>query len=309
MEQGTYQRAKNFIYRNARPIDMARWQYHFDGGSRANILNILSYYQNEDGGFGHALEPDCWNPYSAPVQTIIAIEILNEIGFYNKEHPVVLRILSYIDKNIKQFGHLGFDPMSNNDYPHARWWSVKEEDSEFSSVHTQSPPLIGFVLLNADKSSELYEVNCKMAIKAYEDYINQEDRQLCHYLLDYVKLMEYLELANVNELIDMDVFKDVLKKDVSNAIINDCNEWRMNYDRKPSFYHCLPDSIFYEDNKEVSRLECDYIINSQLNDGSWYIPWDWGDYINECAISKNWWKSDKIIRNMLYLKAFEKLER
>lgn len=44
-----------------------------------DVLAALAVYQNEDGGFGRALEPDCWNPDSSPVQTWTATEIINEI--------------------------------------------------------------------------------------------------------------------------------------------------------------------------------------------------------------------------------------
>ena len=57
-----FNKAKEFIYKNARPLDCARWQYLFENGSSENVLNFLAAYQNEDGGFGHALEADCWNP-------------------------------------------------------------------------------------------------------------------------------------------------------------------------------------------------------------------------------------------------------
>ena len=53
-------KAKEFIYKNARPLDCARWQYLFENGSRENVLNFLAAYQNEDGGFGHALEEYCF---------------------------------------------------------------------------------------------------------------------------------------------------------------------------------------------------------------------------------------------------------
>lgn len=46
---------------------------------------------------------------------------------------------------------------------------------------------------------------------------------------------------------------------------------------------------------------------TQLDDGSWNITWSWSEYPEEWAISKNWWKSNGIILNLLYLKAFEKL--
>lgn len=74
-----FNKAKEFIYKNARPLDFARWQFLFEDGSRENVLSILKMYQNEDGGFGHALEADCWNPDSSPVQTWAATQIIREV--------------------------------------------------------------------------------------------------------------------------------------------------------------------------------------------------------------------------------------
>ena len=56
--------AESFIYKNARPLDLARWKYIFEGGGKEDVLTALAAYQKEDGGIGHALEPDCWNPQS-----------------------------------------------------------------------------------------------------------------------------------------------------------------------------------------------------------------------------------------------------
>jgi hypothetical protein len=75
-----FEKARRFIYRNARPLDLARWRYHFEGGPKEAVVTALAAYQNEDGGFGHALEPDAWNPASSPVQTWAATEILRETG-------------------------------------------------------------------------------------------------------------------------------------------------------------------------------------------------------------------------------------
>lgn len=61
-----FEKTRMFVYRNSRPLDIARWQYHFEDGSKEAVLTALAPYQNEDGGFGHALEPDSWNPNSTP---------------------------------------------------------------------------------------------------------------------------------------------------------------------------------------------------------------------------------------------------
>lgn len=41
-----YARAKKFILKNARPLDMARWNYLFENGSKEDVINILKTYQN-----------------------------------------------------------------------------------------------------------------------------------------------------------------------------------------------------------------------------------------------------------------------
>jgi hypothetical protein len=73
-----YEVIRRWMYRNARPLDLARWNFHFEKGGIPPVLEALSAYQNEDGGFGHAwkrmpgirilhlswrerLWRDCWN--------------------------------------------------------------------------------------------------------------------------------------------------------------------------------------------------------------------------------------------------------
>ena len=83
---------------------------------------ILSFYQNVDGGFGHAIEPDFWNVDSTPIATWKAIATLKEIGVDDKE-DIVNKILAYLISG-KDFenGQWYNTVKSNNDYPHAVWW-------------------------------------------------------------------------------------------------------------------------------------------------------------------------------------------
>jgi hypothetical protein len=57
----------------------------------------------------------------------------------------------------------------------------------------------------------------------------------------------------------------------------------------------------------MADYECEFIIKSQLEDGSWSIPWSWNNYPDEWAISKNWWKGNLAILNILYLRGMGKL--
>jgi hypothetical protein len=58
LSKQTFEHSSRWIKRNARPLEVARWEYHFEGGSKENILSFLSAFQNEDGGFGNGIEPD-----------------------------------------------------------------------------------------------------------------------------------------------------------------------------------------------------------------------------------------------------------
>jgi hypothetical protein len=100
-----YEKARNFIYKNARPLDIVRWKYLFENGSKEDVLTALIAYQNEDGGFGNALEPDCWNPNSSPMQTWVATEIIKEINLKDKNHPIIQGILNYLSSREGFDGH------------------------------------------------------------------------------------------------------------------------------------------------------------------------------------------------------------
>lgn len=51
-------------------------------------MNVLSHYQNENGGFGHAVEADCWNPNSIPSHSNTAGNIISETDYEDANHPV-----------------------------------------------------------------------------------------------------------------------------------------------------------------------------------------------------------------------------
>lgn len=95
MKNATFEKAKIFMYRNARPLDLARFQYHFENGDKETVMNILSYYQNKDGGFGHAVEADCWSPNSIPLHSNTAGDIIREIDYEDANHPVIQRLLKW----------------------------------------------------------------------------------------------------------------------------------------------------------------------------------------------------------------------
>ncbi|MCL1830617.1 MAG: hypothetical protein FWG21_04215 [Oscillospiraceae bacterium] len=311
MNSSTYLSAATFMQRNARPLDYARWQFHFEDGSVEQLLHTLSYYQNEDGGFGHALEPDCHNPFSSPIQTWAATEIINEIGFRDKTHPIIVSILSYLSskEHFRDDCWLSSIP-SNNEYPHAPWWEY-DNDSTSNNRYNPTVALVGFIIRFADANSNLYHLACRLAKDLYTSYeamfsdLQAPKKPEMHTVVCFVKLLDYLKQTEAKDIIDTSSLEQLLRLQIKQCIPSDRNEWETKYICKPSWYLRSKNSVFYEDNKAMADYEMEYIVKSQLTDGSWSIPWSWNDYADSWELSKIWWKAHGIIMNMLYLKGME----
>ena len=301
----TFEKAREFMYRNARPLDLARFQYHFENGSKEMVMRVLSYYQNEDGGFGNAVEADCWNPNSIPLHSNTASDVIREIDFEDADHPVIQGLLNWYAGG-KHFNGKSWEMTveSNNDYPHAPWWQA----DSISSCHTDyngTAQIAGFIARYAQKDSDLFGLGVRVANEAVSALLDEEITDM-HTCVCYMRMAELFERGKATEYIPFDKLKESLHKSINKLIDTDTSNWS-SYACKPSSFIGSRESEYYKDNKDVAEYECEYILNTQLEDGSWNIPWGWADYPEEWAVSKVWWKGHGIVQNLLYLKGFGKL--
>lgn len=291
--------AQEFIYHNARPLDLARWKYLFEGGSSEDVLKALSYYQNEDGGFGHGLEADCLNPASSPVQTWAATEIIGEIDLKSKEHPIIRGILKYLENTEYFDGHCWFNSIpSNNDYPHAPWWDYAPS-REVNYNPTAS--MIGFILCYGESGSPIYERAKVLLGEAYAYFKENCPLESMHTASCFVKLYEYLSCCNENS-VDLKEFESLLRLQIRHVLTKDTSVWAKEYVCKPSLFIHSKSSPFYDENREICDFECRFISETQETDGTWAVTWDWGCYPEEWHVCKNWWKSDLIIKNTIFFR-------
>ena len=80
LTQKQFEAAKGFIFRHGRLLDRKYFQFHFANGSRDEVLQVLSCYQNPDGGFGYGLEPDVMCPASTGICMEIGMAYLEGLG-------------------------------------------------------------------------------------------------------------------------------------------------------------------------------------------------------------------------------------
>lgn len=303
-----YEKARTYLYRNARALEIARFQYHFENGSKEAVLNALSFYQNKDGGFGHGLEADSWNPNSAPVQVQTAVNILREIEFEEREHPIIQGILNFLASGKCFNGHFWYTGLkSNNDYPHAPWWYSEKDGPWNENDYNPTAALAGFIIRFADKDNALYETGCRIVKEAYEQLIFGKRDNDKHTISCYIQMLDYLKKAGETEIVDVMVLETVLRKAVKESITQSKEKWEYGYVCRPSQYFRTADSVFFQDNQEIADYECTFIKRTQLKDGSYLVPWNWEDYPEEWAVSKMWWKGEITLLNLLYLKGMGRI--
>src|ERR1700758_2047768 len=80
MNTPDFSAATAFVASNARVLDRRRFQRLFEDGPAAPARDAVAAYRNDDGGFGHALEPDCRAPGSQPAAAEMALPIMNAPG-------------------------------------------------------------------------------------------------------------------------------------------------------------------------------------------------------------------------------------
>ena len=302
-----FEKARPFIFRNARPVDLARWQYHFENGSREAVLTALAAYQNADGGFGHALEADSFNPHSCPIQTLTAAVILREIGLADPRHPIIQGMLRYLasgadfDETARQW--LNTVP-SNNDHSCAVWWKHGDKGSAFR--YNPTAGLAGFAIRYADPGSALHRKACEIAREAVDWLYAQEPFADQHIAICFLDLYE--SCAEMGQVpFDMDALRDRLHALLQLTLDGVAEKWGKEYAAMPSDLIASKSSPFYAGNAGVIAAQCDYIKRTQLPDGSFIVPWQWWNGDKGFDLAENWWKSDIIIKNMLFLRKFDSL--
>ncbi|WP_313558740.1 hypothetical protein [Ruminiclostridium cellobioparum] len=306
-----YLEIRSWIYRNARHIDLAVWRYYFEKGSKDAVLSALSFYQNEDGGFGHALEADSWNPNSSPYTTFYAIKILKGIGFDDQQHPVMRGIFKYLESN----AHCSddgwyFSIPSNNDFAHAPWWTWDTEANATESIGLTAE-IVSFILINAHKNSELFNKALTLSEKIISK-LDTADQYGEMGLGGYCALLDAIERTGLTNRFNHSLLSERIKKLVHNIIERDTSKWAY-HTRRPSDYIHSPESVFYKENEDIVQTELDYLIDTRPQNGVWDITWSWFEnnekYAREFSISENWWKASVAVEKLNHLRNFNRLSQ
>jgi hypothetical protein len=111
--------AERFVRASARLVDSLRLDCLAHGAPPGPVLAALRAYQNPDGGFGHALEPDLRAPHSEPVSALHALDILAEVDA--RDDAMVGAAARWIAGAADPDGGVPFVLPAALDFPRAPW--------------------------------------------------------------------------------------------------------------------------------------------------------------------------------------------
>jgi hypothetical protein len=117
--------AAGFVWRSARLLDRQRFAALTGEGGREPVLAALRAYQNPDGGFGNALEPDLRAPVSLPQPVELAFHVLDELDAL--DDPMATRACDWLASVTTEEGGVPFVLPSARAWPRAPWWEAGDE--------------------------------------------------------------------------------------------------------------------------------------------------------------------------------------
>jgi len=300
MTNQLFEQAKTYIFTHGRGLDQALFAYHFMDGSEDGVLNALATFQNEDGGFGHGLEPDIRTPASSVIATAHAFAIFRELKT-PASHVMVQQAVDFLleqfdaQKNIWQIV-----PLEVELAPHAPWWTYDATDQAFGQFLTNPrAQIIGCLydyveLVPADFLPQI-------SARLLEHMAGLPDELFKNDFLCYLILAESENLPN-------DLCEQVQQKLLSSAsasIVEEPSRWK-EYVLRPLGVISSPDSFLTAAVSQAAiEANLDYLVAQQLPDGSWPLPWSWAQ-VDGAAWSQaeRDWKGAIAVEYLRLLQAF-----
>jgi len=115
---------RDFIYREGRLLERRLLATRFEGAPAAGVLDALRGYRNDDGGFGHGLEPDKRCPASLPIDVETALQAMVTAGITDR--AMVLAACDFLAEVAAGAGQDGAVPLAFpviESYPRAGHWT------------------------------------------------------------------------------------------------------------------------------------------------------------------------------------------
>lgn len=277
LTQAQQSRLAMFLSQQARPLERERFKF-LNGQlpnsqvPNAGVIAELAKFQNADGGFGHALEPDIRLADSSVIATSVAFQILREVNV-DPADPMVQRACNYL-KTTFDGERLNWPiiPPNIDDAPHAPWWSL---DSDL--LHSLANPraeLLGYCYEYAIISATDREALTQAVVATLAAHT--EDMEM-HDFLCYLRLWETPRLPTALTAQIAPRLAHLATKVVS----LDRASWA-GYGLQPLGVIGQPESPLAAQFTAALEDNLDYLIETLGDSDCWQPAWSW-DFVDALA--------------------------
>jgi len=296
----SFSHAQEFLLQHARPLERALYRFHFENAPAAEVRSALAAFQNEDGGFGRALEPDFRLPASSALATSLGFQYLREAGIPARD-PMVRAAVRWtqaaFDRALDRWPAV---PPVVNDWPHAPWWTWTEPGNPGFTAN----PGIEFVAhfwryREAVDPAFMSEITARA-----QDLITRlPARPEMHDLICVIHLAETPSVpANLRNQAANGV-----RRAGPVIVARDPEAW-MGYGVKPLLLAPRADSLLAPLLGDAVATNLDFEINRQGEDGAWMPNWNWGGlFSGDWPQAEREWKGVLTLQALLALRSYGRL--
>lgn len=302
MTPEAFESSQRFIERTARPLEVARLHFHFNGASAQSVLAVLGAYQNADGGFGRALEPDLRALESSALCTALAFQVLRSIRA-RPENEVVSKGMAYFLKTLDRAkGQWRIVPKSAEDSPHAPWWNQTGREDVFDRFSLNpTAEILGYLY---DCQKQVPDDIITVVSGRVVNHVSDMEKIEMHELLCCLRLLQTRNLPHEDE----ERLRRKLVEFINATVARDPAQWK-GYSLRPLQVVESPDSSFMVGLDQAVAANLDYVISSQCEDGSWTPTWTWGQVFPEIwKTACREWSGMITLENLLLLQRFKRID-
>jgi hypothetical protein len=282
-------RAEDFIWKNARLLDRLCFIHLFKNGPREPVLAALRAYQNTDGGFGNALEPDKRVPHSQPVDCEMALHILDDVDGF--DDPMVQRMCDFLATITTEEGGVPFALPSVKAYPRASWWDAPDDPP---AAINPTAAIVGLLLKHDVQHpwTSTASAYCWRAIEA-------SDSEWFH---DLMPIATFLQHAPEHERAERELQRILRRVEEKQLVALDPDA--EGYVFPPLTWAPTPASPFSPlFSPETIEQHLDALVARQQPDGGW--PISWGTISPAVELE---WRSWVTVGALQTLRAYGRLE-
>jgi len=289
--------ARQFLLQSARPLERALYRFHFENAPASEVRHALAAFQNPDGGFGRALEPDFRLPASSAIATVTAFRHLRAAGIPARD-PLVATAVRWtqaaFDRALDRWPPV---PPEVNDWPHAPWWAW----SEPGQPGFRANPGIEFVAhlwryREAVDPTFLSEITARAEALLARLPAQPE-------MHDLLCVIELAETPSVPALLRNQAANCVRKTGPA-IVARDSQAWS-GYGVKPLLLAPRADSLLARPLNDVIAANLQFEMDRQGADGSWAPNWSWcGLFPGDWPQAEREWKGALTLQSLLTFRSY-----